>query len=82
MKIRIGHGIDVHKLSPEIPLILGGVNIPSALGSLGHSDGDVVIHSLVDAILGALALGDIGTYFPSNNEKLKNINSKIFRFCS
>jgi len=78
MKIRIGHGIDVHKLSPEIPLILGGVNIPSALGSLGHSDGDVVIHSLVDAILGALALGDIGTYFPSNNEKLKNINSKIF----
>ena len=78
MKIRIGHGIDVHKLSPEIPLILGGVNIPSALGSLGHSDGDVVIHSLVDAILGALALGDIGTYFPSNNEKFKNISSKIF----
>ena len=78
MKLRIGHGVDVHKLSPEIPLILGGVNIPSPLGSLGHSDGDVVIHSLVDAILGALALGDIGTYFPSNNKKFKNINSKFF----
>ena len=78
MKIRIGHGVDIHKLSPEIPLILGGINIPSSLGSLGHSDGDVVIHSLVDAILGALALGDIGTYFPSNNEKFKNVNSKIF----
>ena len=78
MKIRIGHGVDIHKLSPEIPLILGGINIPSSRGSLGHSDGDVVIHSLVDAILGALALGDIGTYFPSNNKKFKNINSKIF----
>ena len=78
MKIRIGHGVDIHKLSPEIPLILGGINIPSPLGSLGHSDGDVVIHSLVDAILGALALGDIGTYFPSNSKKFKNINSNFF----
>ena len=78
MKMRIGHGVDIHKLSPEIPLILGGINIPSALGSKGHSDGDVVIHSLVDAILGALALGDIGTFFPSDNKKYKNADSKIF----
>ena len=78
MEMRIGHGVDVHKLSPEIPLILGGINIPSKFGSKGHSDGDVVIHSLVDAILGALALGDIGTYFPSNNAKYKNADSKIF----
>ena len=72
------HDVDIHKLSPEIPLILGGINIPSQLGCEGHSDGDVVIHSLVDAILGSLALGDIGTYFPSNNEKFKNANSEIF----
>ena len=74
MKMRIGHGVDIHKLSPEIPLILGGIKIPSALGSKGHSDGDVVIHSLVDAILGALALGDIGTFFPSDNKKYKCVS--------
>ena len=78
MKLRIGHGIDVHELSRNIPLILGGVIIPYNFGSKGHSDGDVVLHSLVDAILGALALGDIGTFFPSNDPKYKNIESKIF----
>ena len=78
MLIKIGHGIDIHKLSPNIPLILGGVIIPSKLGSKGHSDGDVVIHALVDAILGSLALGDIGTYFPSNNNQYKNADSKLF----
>ena len=78
MLIKIGHGIDIHKLSPNIPLILGGLLIPSDLGSRGHSDGDVVIHALVDAILGALALGDIGTFFPSNDKKYKNADSSIF----
>ena len=78
MLIKIGHGIDIHKLSPNIPLILGGVVIPSKLGSKGHSDGDVVIHALVDAILGSLALGDIGTYFPSKNNQYKNADSKLF----
>ena len=78
MLIKIGHGIDIHKLSPAIPLILGGILIPSELGSKGHSDGDVVIHALVDAILGALALGDIGSFFPSNNEQFRNADSKVF----
>ena len=93
MKIRIGHGVDIHKLAPNIPLILGGITIPSTMGSKGHSDGDVVIHSLVDAILGSLALGDIGTFFPSDNTGIwesdkhfnisrktlyKSIPSKIF----
>ena len=78
MSFKIGHGIDIHKLSPNIPLILGGLTIPSKAGSQGHSDGDVVIHALVDAILGALALGDIGTFFPSNNKEYKNADSSIF----
>jgi len=78
MKIRIGHGIDVHKLAPNIPLILGGIHIPSEIGIDGHSDGDAVIHALVDAILGALSLGDIGTYFSSSNLEFKNANSLKF----
>ncbi len=78
MNYKIGNGVDIHKLKPGIPLILGGVNIPSKLGSLGHSDGDAVIHALVDAILGALSLGDIGTFFPSENQKLKHADSKVF----
>ena len=78
MLIKIGHGVDIHRLSPNIPLILGGILIPSKFGSIGHSDGDVAIHALVDAILGALALGDIGTFFPSNNEQYRNADSKIF----
>mgnify|MGYP001286970370 FL=1 len=78
MNIRIGHGIDVHQLSKEVPLILGGIKIESTLGIEGHSDGDVVIHALVDALLGALALGDIGQLFPSSDEKFKNYDSTKF----
>jgi len=78
MKLRIGHGIDVHKLSPGENLLLGGIKIQSSVGIVAHSDGDILIHALVDSILGALSLGDIGTYFPSDDLKLKNINSNIF----
>ena len=78
MQYRIGHGIDVHQLVNNIPLIIGGIHIPYHKGSKGHSDGDVLFHAIVDSMLGALALGDIGKYFPSNNTKWKNANSKIF----
>ena len=75
---RIGHGYDVHQLIKSIPLIICGVNIESKFGSLGHSDGDIAYHSICDAILGALALGDLGTYFPSTDEKWAGANSEIF----
>ena len=65
---RIGHGYDANRLVSSIPLIICGVHIESPVGSQGHSDGDVVIHAIVDSILGALALGDIGTFFPSNKK--------------
>jgi len=78
MKVRIGHGIDVHQLLPGKPLILGGVKIESTIGVEGYSDGDIVIHAVVDAILGALAIGDIGKYFPSNEKKWKNVKSELF----
>ena len=78
MIYKIGSGIDIHKLTPGIPLILGGINIPSKLGCEGHSDGDAVIHALVDAILGALSLGDIGTFFPSEDNRFKDADSKVF----
>ena len=78
MNYRVGNGLDVHMLKRGIPLIIGGIHIKSAYGSLGHSDGDVLLHSIVDALLGASALGDIGTFFPSNNQKWKNCQSKIF----
>lgn len=74
---RIGHGYDVHKLVESHPLILCGVTIDSPLGSLGHSDGDVGLHAICDAILGALALGDLGTHFPST-EVLEGANSNGF----
>jgi len=77
MNLKIGNGIDIHQLKKGIPLILGGIKIKSKLGIEGHSDGDVLLHALVDALLGALALGDIGTFFPSN-EKWKNCNSDFF----
>ena len=64
MNIRIGNGYDIHQLVTNRPLILGGVNIPHSLGLLGHSDADVLTHSIMDALLGALGLGDIGHYFP------------------
>ena len=77
MKLRIGNGIDIHRLSSGEELLLGGIKIKSPIGIVAHSDGDILIHALVDSILGALSLGDIGTYFPSNNEEWKNINSGI-----
>ena len=74
---RVGIGYDVHRLELENTLILGGVIIPYHKGTLAHSDGDVVIHAICDAILGAASLGDIGHFFPDNDEKYKDINSKI-----
>ena len=74
---RIGHGYDVHALGPDLPLWLGGVRIPHTHGCIAHSDGDVIIHALCDALLGAAALGDIGTHFPDTSEEFRNIDSKI-----
>jgi len=76
--IRAGIGYDAHKLEEDRPLILGGITIPSKKGCLGHSDGDVLLHSIADAMLGSLALGDIGKYFPSSEEKWKNKSSLFF----
>ena len=78
MQGRIGYGIDAHKLEIGISLIIGGVSIPCTKGSRGHSDGDVLFHAIVDALLGSLALGDIGQHFPSDNTRWKDANSKIF----
>ena len=75
--MRIGIGYDVHQLVPDRKLWLGGVEIPHTLGLLGHSDADVLIHAICDAILGAAALGDIGKHFPDNDPNYKNIDSKI-----
>ena len=77
MIMRIGIGYDVHQLVPDRKLWLGGVEIPHTLGLLGHSDADVLIHAICDAILGAAALGDIGKHFPDNDPNYKNIDSKI-----
>ncbi len=74
--IRIGHGYDVHRLVPERKLILGGVHIPYELGLLGHSDADVLLHALADAVLGALAMGDIGKHFPDSDPAYKNADSR------
>ena len=73
--MRIGHGYDVHKLVEGRKLVIGGVHIPHERGLLGHSDADVLIHAIMDAMLGAAALGDIGRMFPDNDEKYKNANS-------
>lgn len=78
MSIRVGNGYDAHRLDEGTPLVIGGVSIPFKKGSLGHSDGDVLLHSIVDAIFGALALGDIGLHFPSKDDKWKGANSQIF----
>ena len=75
--LRIGHGYDVHRLVPERKLILGGVEIPYELGLLGHSDADVLVHAIIDSMLGALALGDIGKHFPDNNMSFKDIDSML-----
>ena len=77
MSIRIGHGYDVHKLVENRKLFLGGVEIPNELGLLGHSDADVLLHAICDALLGAAALGDIGKHFPDNDNSFKDIDSKI-----
>lgn len=74
---RIGHGYDVHRLVPNRPLILGGVTIPYEKGLLGHSDADVLLHAICDALLGALALGDIGKHFPDSDAQFKDIDSRI-----
>ena len=73
--MRIGHGYDVHRLGPERELILGGVKIPYELGLLGHSDADVLLHAVMDALLSAAGLKDIGHYFPDTDEKWKNADS-------
>ena len=78
MDIKVGHGIDIHQLKFGEDFYLGGVKIESEIGIVGHSDGDVVIHAVVDAILGALSKGDIGTFFPSSDSSIKNISSKVF----
>jgi 2-C-methyl-D-erythritol 2,4-cyclodiphosphate synthase len=75
MVLRIGQGFDAHAFSSEKPLILGGVLIPNAMGVKAHSDGDVVVHALIDSLLGAAALGDLGTYFPDSDERWRNISS-------
>ena len=75
--MRIGYGYDVHKLVENRKLILGGVQIPYTKGLIGHSDADVLIHAVIDAILGALAKGDIGQHFPDSNDLYKNISSRI-----
>lgn len=75
MNLRIGHGYDIHRLVAGRPLILGGVTIDHSLGLAGHSDADVLVHALMDALLGALALGDIGRYFPPDDPRWRGANS-------
>ena len=77
MKMRIGHGYDVHKFAEGRKLILGGVNVPYEKGLKGHSDADVLTHAIMDSVIGALGLGDIGLHFPDNDNKYKNISSLI-----
>jgi 2-C-methyl-D-erythritol 2,4-cyclodiphosphate synthase len=74
--IRIGHGFDVHKFGGQGPIIIGGIKIPYLQGLIAHSDGDVTLHALCDAILGALALGDIGNHFPDNDAKYAGVDSR------
>jgi len=76
MTIRVGSGFDVHSLVPGRPLIIGGVTIPFERGLAGHSDADVLLHAIADAILGALALGDLGAHFPDTDPKWKGANSR------
>ncbi len=85
--MRIGHGYDVHRLAENRKLILGGVEIPYIKGLLGHSDADVLVHAIMDAMLGAAALGDIGHLFPDSDDKYKNADSmkllaEVCRVCS
>lgn len=75
MPLRIGHGFDIHPLAEGRPLKLAGIDVPSEVGCLGHSDADVVLHALADAILGACAMGDIGEWFPDTDEAFKDADS-------
>ena len=75
--MRIGHGYDTHRFERGRPLVLGGVTIPFDRGLAAHSDGDAVIHALCDALLGAAALGDIGSHFPDSDSRLRNIDSRV-----
>jgi 2-C-methyl-D-erythritol 2,4-cyclodiphosphate synthase len=77
MSLRIGMGVDFHQLAEGRKLMIGGVDIPHHKGALGHSDADVLLHAICDALLGALALGDIGVHFPNNDPAFHNIDSKI-----
>lgn len=77
MNIRIGYGVDVHRLEKGIPLFVGGVQIPSEIGAVGHSDADVLLHAICDALLGAANLRDIGYHFSDTDPKFKGIDSKI-----
>ena len=79
--MRIGHGYDVHRLVEGRPLILGGVNIPYEKGLLGHSDADVLIHAVMDALLGAAALGDIGKHFPDTDLRYQGADSRVLLRC-
>lgn len=75
--IRIGHGYDVHKFGGQGPIIIGGVRVPYEQGLLAHSDGDVLLHAISDALLGALALGDIGQHFPDTDPSFKGADSRV-----
>ena len=77
MTFRVGIGFDSHKLSTGQPLVIGGVNVPHNKGLVGHSDGDVLIHAIMDSLLGASGLGDKGTHFPSSDPELKDISSLV-----
>ena len=77
MSFRTGFGVDFHQLAENRPLWIGGVHIPFTKGALGHSDADVLLHAICDALLGAAALGDIGTHFPDTSQEFKDIDSKI-----
>ena len=83
MKLRIGQGYDVHAFAEGDHVMIGGVRVPHERGVLAHSDGDVVLHALCDAMLGALALGDIGTHFPPSDPRWKGADSRVFlRHCN
>ena len=75
--MRVGFGYDVHRLQKGLPLTLGGIRVPHSKGPVAHSDGDVLIHAICDALLGAANLGDIGTHFPDTSAEFENIDSKI-----
>ncbi len=78
MKLRVGQGWDLHRLVAGRALVLGGVTIPSELGELGHSDGDVLFHAIVDAMLGSIGAGDIGRHFPPSDQRWKDVPSRFF----